>query len=115
MQDGERELRDDVLGRDEVDIVHVAHLLQLEVPLAEFLGGEVEAGALLRDVVVLAEAGYDIRQEGGSVGGVDEGWTWCGAYTQRKLQPEKKTEPEPRWPWIHGFTECVVSGLGNQL
>ena len=74
MQNGERDLRDDVLGRDEVDVAHVAHLLQLEVPLAEFLGGEVEAGALVRDVVVLAEAGCDIRRRLGR----DEGWTRGG-------------------------------------
>lgn len=44
-----------MLGRDQIDIVAAADRLQLQVPLGQLLGGQVEAVALVGDVVVLAE------------------------------------------------------------
>jgi hypothetical protein len=55
VQDGEGYLRDDMLRGDEVDVVAFPHVLELHVPFGELLGREVEAIALVGDVMVLAE------------------------------------------------------------
>jgi hypothetical protein len=55
MQDGEDDLRDDMLGSDQVNIVNISYILQLDVPFAKLLRGEIESVALMCDVVVLAE------------------------------------------------------------
>lgn len=48
-------LGDDVFGRNKIDIVNAPHLLQLHIPLGEFLGRKVEAIALVGNVEVLAK------------------------------------------------------------
>ena len=84
MQDGEDDLRDDVLGRDEVDVVHAAYVLQFEVPFTELFGGEVEAVALVGDVVVLAEDAAEVAAaEEDAAGAVLALYTWF--YTRRYL------------------------------
>jgi hypothetical protein len=45
---------------NEVDVVYVAHVLQLYVPLGELLRYEVETVALVGDVVVLQKVGPNI-------------------------------------------------------
>jgi len=67
-QDGEDDLGHDVLGRDEVDVVHAADVLELEVPLGELFGGQVEAVALVGDVlhhrpVLSAIAGPEMEEQ----------------------------------------------------
>ena len=46
--------------RDEIDVVAFANVLQLHVPFGELLGGEVEAVALMGDVMILAEDLIDV-------------------------------------------------------
>jgi hypothetical protein len=44
-----------MLRRDQIDIVHLADILQLDVPLCKLFGRDVEAILLMGDVVILAE------------------------------------------------------------
>ena len=44
-----------MFGGDEIDIVASSNILKLHVPLSKFLWSEIEAIALMSDVVVLAE------------------------------------------------------------
>lgn len=50
-EDGERDLRHDMLGSDEVDVVHVPDLLQLDIPLGQLLGSQVESISLVGDIL----------------------------------------------------------------
>lgn len=54
-QDGQNYLRHDVFRSDEVDVVHVPDILQLQEPVGQLIGRQVEATALVRDFMVLAE------------------------------------------------------------
>lgn len=60
VQYGQHNLRHHMLRRDQVDIVYLAHILQLHVPLGQLLRCRVEAVALVRDVVVLAEDAVEV-------------------------------------------------------
>lgn len=60
VQDAQCDLWDDMLWRDDVDVVHVAYFLQLDVPIAQFLGGEIHAVSLVRDVVILTEDAAEV-------------------------------------------------------
>jgi hypothetical protein len=40
-----------MLGRDEVDVMNIANILQFNKPLAEFLGSEIESVALVRNIL----------------------------------------------------------------
>jgi len=47
--------RDLSLHTNKVDIVYVSNFLKLHTPLCKLFGGEIEAVALMSDVVVLAK------------------------------------------------------------
>lgn len=49
-----------MLRRDQVDVVHLAHILQLHVPFGQLFRRGVEAVAAVRDVVVLAEDAAEV-------------------------------------------------------
>ena len=68
MQYGQHDLRDHVLGRDQVDIVYLPHILQLHIPLRQLFRCSVKAIALVGDVVVLAEDAAEVapREEDGA-------------------------------------------------
>ena len=68
VQYGQYDLRHHVLRRDQVDIVHLAHILQLDIPSGQLLRRGVEAVALVRNVVVLAEDAAEVaaREEDGA-------------------------------------------------
>jgi hypothetical protein len=53
VKDGENDLRHDVLGRDEVDVVYIAHILKLDVPFSKTFGCKIETVALVCYIVVL--------------------------------------------------------------
>lgn len=57
-----------MLGRDEIDIVHIANFLQFDIPLSQLLGRQIEAVPLMGNVVVLAEDATEVaaREEDGS-------------------------------------------------
>jgi len=55
MEDGQRDLRNNVLGRHKVDVVDMPHILQLYVPLCELLRSKIETTGLMGDVIVLTE------------------------------------------------------------
>lgn len=55
MQDAEGDLGHHMLGRDDVDVVHAAGVLQFQVPLGERLARQLYAVAPVGDVEVLAE------------------------------------------------------------
>ena len=67
VQYGQYDLRNHMLRRDQVDIVHLAHILQLDVPRGQLLRRGVEAVASVRNVVVLAEDAAEVaaREEDG--------------------------------------------------
>lgn len=81
-----------MFGRDQVDIVHFANTLQLHEPFGERLGRQVKAVALVRDIVILAW--------GAHISAVFTSGPLChvSQNTQRRLQPEKKTLPDPLCP-----------------
>jgi hypothetical protein len=55
VEDRQHNLWDNMLRRDKVNIVHIAHILQFNVPFRKLFGCEVEAVALMGDVMVLTE------------------------------------------------------------
>lgn len=44
-----------MLRRDQIDIVHHSHILQLHIPFGQLFRCGIKAIALVRDLVVLAE------------------------------------------------------------
>ena len=44
-----------MLRRDEIDIVHATHILQLDVPFGQLLRTQIKATTLVRNIMVLAE------------------------------------------------------------
>lgn len=55
MQNAQNNLRHDVLGSDQVDVVHPPNVLQLDVPFAQLFRRQRKAVLLVSDIVVLAE------------------------------------------------------------
>ena len=53
-------LRDDMLRRDQVDVVDIADLLQFDVPFGKLFGREIEAVPSVGNVVVLAEDASEV-------------------------------------------------------
>ena len=60
VQHGKHNLGNHMLRGDQVDIMYLAHLLQLHVPLGQLFRRGVEPIALMRDVVVLAEDAAEV-------------------------------------------------------
>lgn len=71
-QHGQHDLRDHVLRRDQIDVVHPPHVLQLQVPRRQLPRRGVEAPAPVRDVVVLAKDAAEVAagEEDGAGAGV---------------------------------------------
>jgi hypothetical protein len=44
-----------LLGRNQINIMHISNLLQLDIPFSQLLGSQILAIPLMRDVMVLAE------------------------------------------------------------
>jgi hypothetical protein len=55
IKDREHDLGNDMLGRDEIDIVNVPHILQLDIPISKLFWCQIKPVSLMSDVVVLAE------------------------------------------------------------
>lgn len=55
MEDAEYNLRHNVFWRDQVDVVTSSDILKFDIPLSQFFGGQVKAGFLMSNVMVLAE------------------------------------------------------------
>lgn len=96
MQNAQDNLGNHVLRSDEVDVVDAADLLQLDVPLAQLLGCQVLAIALMGNVMVLAKdaaeiaAGKEYRAT--SIVPLDawfcDGWSVCGTLALGQLLPD---------------------------
>jgi hypothetical protein len=98
MQDGQADLRHNMLGCNEVDVVDPAHVLQLDEPLGELLGREIETVALVGYVVILGTALAHLQRRNKK----QRAWQ----KTHRRLHPEKKTEPLPLCPWKQGSSDA---------
>ncbi len=55
MEDRQDHLRDHMLGRDEIDIVHAPHILQFHVPFGKLFRSQVEPIPLMRNLMILTE------------------------------------------------------------
>ena len=44
-----------MVRRDEIDVMHIPHLLQFQHPVRKLFGCEIKALPLVRDVVILAK------------------------------------------------------------
>lgn len=55
MEDREDDLRNDMLGRNKIDIVDVSYILQLDVPVPKLFRCQIKTVSLVGDIMVLTE------------------------------------------------------------
>jgi hypothetical protein len=55
MEDCKHDLRHDVFRSNKVDIMHLPNLLEFHAPFCQFFRCQIEAIALMGDIMILAE------------------------------------------------------------